>query len=626
MLEYDPKDAKAYEERGKLFAVISVYKSDKGSQELERHSTKNDVEKLFTGREILSKLTELYYDEQAGSTLRALKVAVRGAQDEFSSFSKVEIAAMSQVGDVAYLVCLNGSSVHIYRNGVLTEILKSRQGLLVSASGHIKDNDVFTLGTESFLKLFSKDSIVQELKKGIANAIDMFTTQIHSGNGVSNLGVLLVEFSKDEASDNLVNTQRIGTQEEKKVKTIEKTTSGLESESFGKVPGKAKKMISGLSLSLPRKGLSVQRQEDAQKKQRKKVSLSVGALLILLLVVSMVFGIRQKKEKDFKESYQSKLDSAQHEINEAKDIYTINPSRARELLITAQNKVLGLETEGVVDPSISELKDEIDQVEADILGVYKSDPQLYLDLSLLTSDFSGDLMSTSDGKVFILDKQSEKVVGIQIDSKRTEVVAGPNQIKEPQDIASYADKAFILNDKGVFEVGDNFDKAIEKEWEGNVLTYAYAGNFYVLNKNDSTIRRHQGVKSGYSSGSDWLYSGVAVDLKDAKSWVIDGSIWVLTNAGNILKFNFGNLQSFKVKDVFPELVSAKAIYTNEELEFLYILDSENARVVVTDKDGNYKAQYVSDGIRDSRDLTVSEKDKKILLLVGEKLMVIEIRH
>jgi hypothetical protein len=48
--------------------------------------------------------------------------------------------------------------------------------------------------------------------------------------------------------------------------------------------------------------------------------------------------------------------------------------------------------------------------------------------------------------------------------------------------------------------------------------------------------------------------------------------------------------------------------------------------VVLEKDGNYKAQYFSDKLKEAKDIAVSEKNKKIIFLSGSKLYSIEIKH
>ena len=49
-------------------------------------------------------------------------------------------------------------------------------------------------------------------------------------------------------------------------------------------------------------------------------------------------------------------------------------------------------------------------------------------------------------------------------------------------------------------------------------------------------------------------------------------------------------------------------------------------MVVLEKDGKYKAQYLSDKLGEATDLAVSEKDGKIIILTGDKLFSIETKH
>ena len=79
-------------------------------------------------------------------------------------------------------------------------------------------------------------------------------------------------------------------------------------------------------------------------------------------------------------------------------------------------------------------------------------------------------------------------------------------------------------------------------------------------------------------------------------------------------------------DVVPSLSQPSAIYTNEELNFVYILEKDSGRVVVTDKEGNYQAQYFSDKIREANGLVVSEENGKIIIVTNEKLYSINISH
>ena len=113
---------------------------------------------------------------------------------------------------------------------------------------------------------------------------------------------------------------------------------------------------------------------------------------------------------------------------------------------------------------------------------------------------------------------------------------------------------------------------------------------------------------------------------DVGSWVIDGSIWLLKEGDRIIRYNAGNRIAFDPRGVPIEIKDAIAIYTNEELIGMYILMPNEKTVVVLDKDGEYKGRYISDRIGEAKGLVVSEKEKKIILLTGEKLYSIELKH
>ena len=103
-------------------------------------------------------------------------------------------------------------------------------------------------------------------------------------------------------------------------------------------------------------------------------------------------------------------------------------------------------------------------------------------------------------------------------------------------------------------------------------------------------------------------------------------MFLLSSSGRISKFSLGNPTSFSPQGVFPELSTPDAIYTNEELKYVYVLERAAKRIVVLEKDGKYKAQYTSDKIGEAQDLAVSEKEGKIVILTGSKLLAIKIGH
>jgi hypothetical protein len=149
---------------------------------------------------------------------------------------------------------------------------------------------------------------------------------------------------------------------------------------------------------------------------------------------------------------------------------------------------------------------------------------------------------------------------------------------------------------------------------------------YLVDKSAKTIWRYAGAETGFGSAQKWNTNPIEANLENAAGIVIDGAIWIGFTSGDIQKYSLGNRIAFEVSGVNPELSFLNAIYTNEELSYIYILDRQQGRVVVIDKEGKYKAQYIHDKIKEATDIAVSEKNKKIIILTGERLLALEAKH
>ena len=316
---------------------------------------------------------------------------------------------------------------------------------------------------------------------------------------------------------------------------------------------------------------------------------------------------------------------AQHQLEQARNLFSLNPERARELFSLSAQTVDSLIAEGVEDERLESLRTEIEKSRQEILGEFALETELFIDLSILADGLSADALSADSEYAYVLDKTGRRIVEIALDTKRTEVIAGPTQIQDASGLASYAQRAFVLEDDGIIEVIDQRRTVIENDWEGDVLVHAYAGNMYVLDKGSSEILRHAGSDLAFGNGNNWLAPGITPDLSRVISWSIDGSIWILTSTGNIEKYTLGNSQPLDLS-ISPPLENPTKIYTNEELNYVYVLDPATSRLVVFDKDGNYRAQYKVGEAANASGLVVSEEEGKMILLVDKRLLSVEIRH
>lgn len=608
--DFKPEDSEKFRKRGHLFAVISTQAVGGG------------LDTILTGREVLTRLHEEYFGREIESPLNQLKSAVKVVIDEFSQLGGVEIGTVSLVQDVLYIAVGGGAEVDVLRGDSLSSLLKSSPQEVKSASGLAKDGDIFLIGSSSFFDGFAHSVIKASLdSKDPGRCIEYLAPLVHSREASGSIGLIVVKFIQQKPED-VVDGSLVKIDQDRSIPP----TEVLQGESHSMRLGFTKGLLGFVDRIKPNK-IYVDKRGDREGVLRKRrVYASIGTMLLLVLVVSVFFGIKQRKDIEFKQTYIDKLSSARHNLEESGNLFSLNPQRSRELFLEAREAVLGLSNEKIEDPEVLELKRRIEEDEGKILSEFKVEPQLHVDLGLLSDEFDGDVISASQEVLYILDIDGKKIIKTSISGKYSEVVAGPAKVGHTPGLSSTLGKIYVVNSEGIFEISEEKRMVLGRDWSGDILTYAYAGNFYILEKENSTIIRYSGDGSNFGKRDNWLSAGVTANLSDAVSWVIDGSIWVLKENGEILKFGLGNLGSFTLSDVPIKDLKPNSIYTNEELTYFYILDKEGARVIVVDKEGKYKAQYLSNQFKYAKGLAVSEKEKNIVFLTGDKLLSVELKH
>lgn len=354
--------------------------------------------------------------------------------------------------------------------------------------------------------------------------------------------------------------------------------------------------------------------------QKRKVTLTIGVLILILLIISVLFGVKQKNKKEFEKVSKEKTESAivyyEKAINEA----TINIFTARESFVLAKKNAEELINSNYKSARLTQLMNNISSQEAEILGEKNIDLKEFIDLTLQTSGFNGNRIVSSGDEMFVFDQKQRSVIGFQVDGKNAKKVAGQDTLEGALEIASYENRVFSLNDDGIYEISKKREKIKEKDW-GNSFIYLYSNNIYLVDVNVNQIYRFAGNKNVFSDKQEWLAPGIEADFSKIIDITIDGSIWLLSSSGKVTRFVNGNPTNILMQGIVDPIVNPTAIYTNEKLNYVYILESQKERVVVLNKDGTFKMQYKSTGIKEAVDLVASKE--KIILLTGPKLMTID---
>jgi len=82
-------------------------------------------------------------------------------------------------------------------------------------------------------------------------------------------------------------------------------------------------------------------------------------------------------------------------------------------------------------------------------------------------------------------------------------------------------------------------------------------------------------------------------LLGANDMVIDGNIW-LAKEGEVLKLFKGKSENFRLAKIDVPLGKNILIETNSDISLIYILDADNQRLIVSDKNGNIQKQFINE--------------------------------
>lgn len=591
---FSPTDREKLNLRGQFLAVISLTGLANGENKI-----------VMGGREVIARLHEEYYGSLVSSPFEQLKRAVEKVYREGAAEAKIEIGAAVLKENVLYLALIGGGKVVLERDGQLVTLLSSDSSAssVVAASGYLKENDLFLLGTSQLFETISWGLLQAALVSlSPIQAAEMLAPAICGREQEGLMAGLLAIVEKESP----VQIETIPTKTPPKKWLISALRTSAE---------KLKRVIAPVSRKLMQ----------IKPKKSKKTLFTVAFILFLLLGVSVFFGAKQRKFLKTGGEISYLLEQAESKKNEGEAILSLNPAKARELLLEAQQLLKEAETKNPTDKKLVELKLGLEDSLLSILREYKIKPNLFFDLELIKKGAVATDWSLSDGQLVILDGQNLAVYKVDIKSKQAAIVGGGKEFQGGLQIAGDLPGIFVFTGEGIFQVTPKQTLAVktDSDWGKVIDLQAFGGNLYFLDQ--KTIWQYPGTEVGLGSKRQWLKQTGGVNLADARGMAVDGSIWVLKATGEILKFTRGSGEAVNFKGLIKSPDSPQALYTDSEQEKLYLLDQNNSRVIVFAKTGEYDSQYYWEGMKAVSGLLVSEKEGKIFLLAGSKIYTLEIK-
>ena len=230
-----------------------------------------------------------------------------------------------------------------------------------------------------------------------------------------------------------------------------------------------------------------------------------------------------------------------------------------------------------------------------------------------------------NNKIYAGDETQETIYNLDLANKLISAIVDTNNKINALNFPT-ADKnnnIYYLNNNSIIQLNtlDNRISNIDIKLPAISMKITAAANFnnrlYLLDSDNNQVYRFTKNTNGFLKRDNWIKENA--ELKDSVSLAIDGYIYILKSNGEVLKYLKGKKENFELESVYPLITQAKKIVISSELEYIYILEPINKRLIIFDKTGNFIMQYRDNNFADLKDFVIDETNKKIYFLSGNSV-------
>ena len=378
-----------------------------------------------------------------------------------------------------------------------------------------------------------------------------------------------------------------------------------------------------LFLEKWRRGISL-RQIDKQKRHR--WVLFLGGVFMVALVFSVVLGMVKAKNNRVLADFKSVYEPWEQKRQDAESLYTLNPVGAREILRTVREDLDNKKSRfagGPFEGKVNDFAKQLENTWTKVSGEITVQPELVFNLGLIRTNLRGTDLAFNDKELLVLDKDLGVVAKIDFESGKSSVVLGKGEGQNWRDIAGFKNNLVVIKDGGLVVDLNNVraDFVFDGSVSDPIAVDIFGEATYVLDRGAGEIWRY-GLSGGVvGDRRRWLGTGVTADLGKSLDMAVDGDIYVLSEAGKVMKLRRGQAERFGLVDT-PEDLNPDRVAVAAGADILALLDSKKSRVVLFNKEtGAYLKQLFADEFSKASDLVLVDRDTIVILEEGKLMKV-----
>jgi hypothetical protein len=345
-------------------------------------------------------------------------------------------------------------------------------------------------------------------------------------------------------------------------------------------------------------------------------NIAIAIPLLIAIVVSISY---LQKGRTMEAEYNEFITTAKNKFQQAQAITPTDPGTALGLMNESEAALVEAEKIKANQPEITELRQQMAAVSDEMSRVQRLYylPQLH---SYPDSGTNLKRLVIQGVEIYVLDTGTDRLFRHRLDDlgetllpdDGSPVLVSPGQPVEEIVVSDLLDMTWmpaggnrqtsdlvILNSTGLLEYNPNWGMTTSALSGGELMALpvavsSYFGNFYVLDPQANHLLRYLPTADGYSAPPENYFPvDQPVDLTNAVDFAIDGAIYILFKDGRLNKYQGGLPTEFNLTGLDKPFNSPVAVFTapDEEVQYVYVADASNQRVVQLEKDGRFVRQF-----------------------------------
>ncbi len=546
------------------------------------------------GREIISRFHEEYYGNLEKKPMAALEEAAKKVAQEKSQYfdrpQEISFVCLVIWKNIAYLLVYHQGKILLRREKETVQILDGLDKNPASASGFIKTDDIYVLGTTDFFSKLPSAIIDSGLSEGdLEKIIEIWAPVVHAREDQGRLGAVIIKIGNQQKNPQFVESEPKETIVNKKKKKIIK--------------------VPQLNFGFIRSFLN------------KISSLSIAVGFLILLGVSIIFGWRKRQEQQ-KQTRTVELSSViEEKISNATSIRNLDPEESLNLLKEAE--VMGDELKEFDKAKAEAYISRVEEIKKN-LGDKALQPEMYYDMRLVDENIEIGSVFCDGKKALVQDLKGKRLVVIDLDNKSAEIIAAGDNLSGEGQLTFTEGRQYFVFDKEVYWVDDDkLSKLLDLEAE-SVITAAggWLGNLYLLDSGREQIWKFPVISGGIGSGRPWLNSKSDLDFSGLTDMSIDGNIWLLAEDGKIFNYLSGEKQDLAMQ-LPAGIGKAEFLSVAREAERLSFWDADNKIIWLFSKEGDFILRQPVE-FENLRNMSIASDGSKVYLFAKDKIYLVEL--